>query len=263
MPAYFGNRRGLRSGAAGGGEVAADTFLTIFGSDLVVWYDASDAASITHVAGAVSQWNDKSGNADHLTQGTAANQPTYSATGLGGSQPSISFATNDYLASTVSAIATGSVSDFAAFVVARMNSASATGGRIAAFTRTGGDADWNHAGSVHLIGRNAATEAIIAERANSGRGTKAITYDTTFRAASVWSGGNHTMYVENVAGTPVADGSGAIAATGTLRIGVGYDLSAVTAFLTGHVCEFAFVKIAPSAGQLTSVQAMLSAKWTV
>lgn len=38
------------------------------------WYDASDAATLTSSAGAVSQWNDKSGGARHLT-GTAGQQP--------------------------------------------------------------------------------------------------------------------------------------------------------------------------------------------
>lgn len=41
-----------------------------------LWLDASDAATITQVANAVSQWNDKSGNGRHATQVTAANQPT-------------------------------------------------------------------------------------------------------------------------------------------------------------------------------------------
>lgn len=44
-----------------------------------MWYDASDAATIT-IATGVSQWDDKSGNARHLTQGTGANQPAYSGT---------------------------------------------------------------------------------------------------------------------------------------------------------------------------------------
>ncbi len=45
-------------------------------SNLLAWYDASDAASITASSGAVSQWSDKSGNGRHLTQGTGANQPS-------------------------------------------------------------------------------------------------------------------------------------------------------------------------------------------
>lgn len=45
-------------------------------ADLSLWYDADDAATITHVAGAVSQWNDKAlVGPYHATQGTGASQP--------------------------------------------------------------------------------------------------------------------------------------------------------------------------------------------
>ena len=39
------------------------------------WYDASDTNTITLGAGGVSQWDDKSGNANHATQGISVNQP--------------------------------------------------------------------------------------------------------------------------------------------------------------------------------------------
>ena len=45
-----------------------------------LWFDASDTSSITSSSGLVSQWNDLSGNDRHLTQGTAANQPTTGVT---------------------------------------------------------------------------------------------------------------------------------------------------------------------------------------
>lgn len=41
-----------------------------------VWYDATAADSIIHAAGSVSQWEDLSGNARHLTQGDGSRQPT-------------------------------------------------------------------------------------------------------------------------------------------------------------------------------------------
>lgn len=44
---------------------------------LIAWYDADDSDSIQHGTGTnVSQWNDKSDQANHITQGTPANQPT-------------------------------------------------------------------------------------------------------------------------------------------------------------------------------------------
>ena len=45
------------------------------GANLSLWLDASDASTITLNGSTVSQWNDKSGNARHATQATAANQP--------------------------------------------------------------------------------------------------------------------------------------------------------------------------------------------
>lgn len=41
---------------------------------LQAWWDASNAGSITASAGAVSQWNDLSGNGRHLVQGTGSRQ---------------------------------------------------------------------------------------------------------------------------------------------------------------------------------------------
>ena len=65
--------------------------------DTALWLDAADASTITESGGAVSQWDDKSGNARHLSQATAADQPTYLPTGFN-SLPTISFdGTNDFL----------------------------------------------------------------------------------------------------------------------------------------------------------------------
>lgn len=42
----------------------------------VLWLDAADTSTITASSGAVSQWDDKSGNGYHVSQSTGANQPT-------------------------------------------------------------------------------------------------------------------------------------------------------------------------------------------
>lgn len=52
---------------------------------LALWLDAADAASITLDGSLnVSQWNDKSGNARHAAQATAANRPGYFTNQLNG-----------------------------------------------------------------------------------------------------------------------------------------------------------------------------------
>jgi hypothetical protein len=67
------------------------------GTNLSLWLDADEASTITLNGSTVSQWNDKSGNGRHATQGTASAQPAYTASGLNG-RPVLTFdSTNDFL----------------------------------------------------------------------------------------------------------------------------------------------------------------------
>ena len=60
------------------------------GADLALWLDAEDTASITLNGSNVAQWNDKSGNSNHVSNGTASTQPAYLTTGWNG-KPTVSF----------------------------------------------------------------------------------------------------------------------------------------------------------------------------
>lgn len=77
-----------------------DTVVTPFtptdlGADLLAWYDATDGNTITHSAGVVSQWNDKSTNARSVSQaGASTLRPTWNLSNA------ISFDGGDYLFST-------------------------------------------------------------------------------------------------------------------------------------------------------------------
>ena len=62
----------------------------------VLWLDASDTSTITESGGAVSQWDDKSGNGNNVVQATAAAQPT-SGTRTINSLNVLDFGGNDYL----------------------------------------------------------------------------------------------------------------------------------------------------------------------
>lgn len=69
----------------------------INGQGLRLWLQAADASTITQVANAVSQWNDKSNNVNNVSQATGAAQPTYGATALNSLYPGISFDGGDYM----------------------------------------------------------------------------------------------------------------------------------------------------------------------
>jgi len=252
----------IHTGGRGPGHIARvqggrTTLASLFGSNLVAWFDAQDAASITQSSGAVSQWNDKSGNGNHLTQATAGKKPTYSATGLGGAQPSVSFDGGDVLA-TAGTVAMG-VSSFTALAVCRISASGGASSRVVGFTSGAGN-DYDNAASAVLIMRQSAAQTVEGYRTLE-RGIRAITYDVTFRAASVWDNVNNTMYVNGVAGTPVAAVLGALGATGTLRLGSSpAELAGDT--LIGHLCEIGIVNIAASPTQVAAADAMLAAKWT-
>lgn len=45
--------------------------------NLVVWLDAADTLTVTETSGDITQWDDKSGNKHHATQGTGGLEPLY------------------------------------------------------------------------------------------------------------------------------------------------------------------------------------------
>lgn len=60
------------------------------GADLALWLDAADTSTITLNGSNVSQWDDKSGNDNHATQASAADQPVYTLNALN-NKPALTF----------------------------------------------------------------------------------------------------------------------------------------------------------------------------
>ena len=78
-----------------------------------LWLDAADAGTVTTVSGAVSQWNDKSGNGRNATQSTAGSRPTYTSAAVNNRNTLTFDGSSDSLA-----VVTGfTLSSFACFAV--------------------------------------------------------------------------------------------------------------------------------------------------
>lgn len=125
-PAQYVHARSKRAAAAAAFDPSQLT-------NLFFWLDASDAASITHSSGAVSQWSDKSGSANHVVQSTEANKPVYSTTAFN-SRPGITFDGSDALLSGGAGIA--GIGDQAAVSYAAAVRFAATSGNDAIFEFT-------------------------------------------------------------------------------------------------------------------------------
>ncbi len=105
-------------------------------SNITLWLDASDTSTITHISGAVSQWNDKSGNNNHATQTTTANQPITNSVTIGGKNAIAFDGTSDFMNITA---AVSRTNGYSVFVVNSPDSVSANprtyiGGPSGAFT---------------------------------------------------------------------------------------------------------------------------------
>ena len=90
------------------------------------WFDASDETTITESSGSVSQWDDKSGNGHHLTQGTGSYQPTTGTRTIGGLNALDFDGAND----TIGVLTGGIPVEHSMFVVSSMDAAGPSWSRL-------------------------------------------------------------------------------------------------------------------------------------
>jgi hypothetical protein len=221
-------RKLITKTAAGGSWAPTD-----LGANLLAWYDCQDSGSLTLTGSSVDQWNDLSGNGNHLTQSTSILKPTYGATSFNSSKPGISFDGNDWLQDSSFGGTTGSV--LSVFAVGQMSGSTNAYGRLAGYSTVPdtGDNDYSAATTAAFFLRDSTNNAIGGYRNGGAKGVKAVSLATPCRMGSVYDGTNHTAYVDNSAGTSVSS-SGAFTNTGAVFIlGRGGD----SGYWNGFICE--------------------------
>jgi hypothetical protein len=235
-PAFLG---GL---SAGGGALWTPAQITT-----AMWLDAQDAATITTISGAVSQWNDKSGNARHVTQSTASQRPAYSATGLNG-LPALQFdGSDDFLGSSYSLDVP--------FVIAAVWQNSGTAQNVRAAVGSA-----NQRPALGILNASPAVDSVALWTPNVDRGAY-INNTVSTSAQVVYSGAPSTsrlswgIAVNGSSTGQVNESIGSMSATlGTVKIGWSGNASE---YWNGLVSE---VLIAPSATQ-SIVEGYLAWKW--
>lgn len=221
-----------------------------------LWLDASDAASISSSAGAVSQWADLSTNGRHANQSSASAKPTTGTVTIGGVN-ALSFDGGDSLLTAPAQFVSASDGAFTAFAVVKFNTTSGTASIIDCDDEVVPRhnqmirRDTTNVQSVRIQG------GVVVDAAGTAVGTSAPYVLTARQAATTletWVNGS-------------SNGSSALtgtSATGTQALAVGFhNLDAGWQFLNGHIAEIILYPSALSPTDRAAVEAYLSAKWGV
>jgi hypothetical protein len=161
-----------------------------------MWFDAADASTITDSAGSVSQWGDKSGNGNHLTQGDGAFQPTTGANTIGGLN-AINAAGDWMKANRGAGAYTGQQT--AVFEVLDMTQ---LGASVTVYGSDTGGQDYNQVAHAMFD-----YQGTTGYRGGTPSGPKSVispTVATPYVFSSVYDGTNHISYKDGIAGTTVA-----------------------------------------------------------
>lgn len=214
---------------------------------LAAWFDASDTSTITHVGGAVSQWADKSGNANHLAQSNASYKPTTGSVTIN-SLNALQFSV-DFLDSNAAA-----ESEFTrAYVVKSTQGASNVGilsdgsnGGIQVHSIT--DATPKIGFRLGLAGRPFPSETAKSYDVNTSY-LLTVTYKPTVSSSI------------RVNGSQASAGSGDFVAAGTLRVGAYRDN--YNAHWTGNIGEIVQTSTVLTGSDLSNLESYLMAKWGI
>jgi len=229
---------------------AGASFSPLDVSGLQLWLDASDETTITESSGSVSQWDDKSGNGNHVTQGTAASQPSTGVNTKNGRNV-LTFAGNEFFTRahiglpqpfTIFAMARRTSSNVAQHTTFYAGSSDTSGGDVQYRADDGTGAVTGYAGS-----------SIVRDGASQADGT-------WIQAAVVFNGASSKVYYDSTptTGNPGSDGldNNSIAIGRRLRNTGAQDL-------IGDIAELLVYDGALSNDDVLAIRNYFSVKWDV
>lgn len=211
-----------------------------------LWLDASDTATITASSGSVSQWDDKSGNGRHVSQATAANQPTTGVDTLNGLNV-LSFAFDSLVSASFQV-----AQPFTTIFVFRTSSAAQQ-----AFSILMDGARLGSGGRAIVFANASNIGNVSSMDAGTRVDTGALTTSTSYAWATTFNGASSSTRRGGVAST---------INPGTSGIASGVQISSAvvsTVSFTGTIAEVIVVGSTLTAQQMTDLATYISEKWGV
>lgn len=228
-----------------------------------LWLDASDSSTVVSSAGAVSQWNDKSGNGYNLTQSTGSAKPITGDTTVNGRNV-LRFAGGDWMRSTGSTNL--NVGNVTVFTVFGETASTDFAGIIAALDNSSNDYTSLNAFSVSTAQNPAIYR--FERNGNSQYGFVAGSKPSTFGIYSTQaysSGLMQSWYNGNTASSGTITGTFGIASAGFL-VGARWlngGVSTSGRSLIGSIAEIIIYPRTLNTPEMSSVHNYLKNKWGI
>ena len=219
--------------------------------NLQLWLDAADISTITESSGSVSQWDDKSGQANHATQGTGSAQPLTSAATLNGKNV-ISFGGSDFL-NLASGVFSAVAGDNTVFVVCKRTTE--TGAfEVVMNMRDSGVNKW-------LVIFSSVAGYIDFRNNNSGAFSQAKTGATNTHHQIVR--GRREGITKAVTFNREAESTNNFATSVTVTSGYIGSLTGSGNFLSGEIAEILLFSRSLESSEYQQVTDYLAAKWSI
>lgn len=216
---------------------------------LALWLDANDSSTITLNSTTVSEWRDKSGNARHAAQATAALQPTFTANAVNG-KSALTLTGSQFIE-----VAAFPIKTYMAGVAV-----ASIGGNAQSLLQRGGINDVHSvfASSTNIIGRvGGGTDSSVSYSS----GTRyVITFKIFFPRPSGTS--STLIRVNGTPGTLATVSQGPSSSDRALAIG---GLSSSVYLMTGDVCEIAYYQTETELtdGEISQLESYAAKRWGI
>jgi hypothetical protein len=212
-----------------------------------LWLDAADTGTVITESGAVSQWNDKSGNGRNATQSTAGNRPTYTANGL----TSKNVITFNAGSSTRLSSALGAASAIeSSFTVANASSANTGQQSLLASSAAGGRQFRLSSTTASFLSQ---ATALLGTSSSNAPKDAAIIFNLAYSG-----GGTSLSFFFNGTSAGTATTGNSVSGGGTTSIGA---QGGGSEGLTGYIAEIVVLQSAPSTDTRQRIEGYLAHKW--
>lgn len=174
--------------------------------NLITWLDADDLSTITLSGSDVSDWNDKSGSANHVTQATSARRPTRVANSQNGRAAldfmwTTSGAANRKFMQRGNTYTNVTGSALSVFATARPTSNWDTFARLVGFSTSSTSNDFNTTQSISAMLRQSTNSIMYSFYNAAATNTVAVAAGSWYTFGMIVNGTSHTFRLDGTSTT--------------------------------------------------------------